>query len=337
MVQIIKFFLVFSFTVMGMQLLANGQKIAANDLNYLHKLNDSLGKQGALVLDELHPRDRLRADSLFTRMLVRGMLIPNSFYYSFDSVATAPILYAPDSSFRIITWHMTINEADFRQKGVLQVNTPDGSPKFFPLFDISDYTDEPMDSVRDTKHWIGAIYYKIIANEWKGQKSYTLIGYDENNSITTRKWVEVLTFNEKGEPQFGGNFFRVPYDSTFTPGSQRYLMEYKSGTRARLNYDEEDNMIIMDYLVSETGEREKKYTLIPGGDYSGLVWKNGAWEFISRLDVEMRGDNNEPQPALILNEDGTANEAELQKQSDKNMKKVEAEKKPAKPVKKTKG
>jgi hypothetical protein len=194
-----------------------------------------------------------------------------------------------------------------------------------------------MDSVRDTKHWIGAIYYKIIANEWKGQKSYTLIGYDENNSITTRKWVEVLTFNEKGEPQFGGNFFRVPYDSTFTPGSQRYLMEYKSGTRARLNYDEEDNMIIMDYLISETGEREKKYTLIPGGDYSGLVWKNGAWEFISRLDVEMRGDNNEPQPALILNEDGTANEAELQKQSDKNMKKAEPEKKPAKPVKKTKG
>ena len=97
-------------------------------------------------------------------------------------------------------------------------------------------------------------------------------------------------------------------------------------------------MIIMDYLISETGERDKKYTLIPGGDYSGLVWKNGAWEYIPRLDVEMRGDGNAPKPALILNDDGTANEVELQKQSDKNVEKANQEKKPVqKPAKKTKG
>ncbi len=341
MKQIITLFLLITSFLVGSFFEVSAQRISKTDLSYLAKLNDSLGKQGALVLDELHPRDRLRADSLFTRMLVRGMLVPNSFYFPFDSVVTAPILYPPDSSFRLITWHLTLNDADYRQKGVLQVNTRDGSPKFFPLFDVSDYSDEPMDSVRDNRNWIGAIYYKIIAHEWRGQKSYTLIGYDENNSVTTRKWVDVLTFNENGEPRFGGNFFRVPYDSTFTPGSQRYLVEYKSGSRVRLNYDEDEKMIIMDYLISETGEREKKYTLVPGGDYSGLVWKNGAWEYIPRLDVEMRGDGNEPHPALILNADGTANEETLQKQSDKNMKKAEAAKKSqkpaAKPAKKTGG
>jgi hypothetical protein len=298
--------------------------IAKKDLAYLHKLNDSLGKEGARVLDEIFPSERLRADSLFTRQLVRGMLVPYSIYYPFDSITTAPILYPPDSSFRIITWHYTINDADYRQKGVLQINTKDGSPKFFPLFDASEYTNEPMDSIRDSRNWIGAIYYRILQHEWRGQKIYTLIGYDENNSITTRKWLDILTFAPDGTPRFGGNYFRVPYDSVFTPGAQRYLMEYKAGARARLNYDDEEGMIIMDYLISQTGEREKRYTLVPGGDYSGLKWKNGAWEYIDRLDVEMRGDGNEPRPALILNDDGTSNEDQLQKQSDKNMKQKEA-------------
>jgi hypothetical protein len=314
---------------------AQNKKIDKVNLLYLQKLNDSLGKEGIHILDEIMPVNRIKSDSLFTRMLVRGLLIPYSFYFPFDSVVTAPILYPQDSSFRIITWHYTLNDADFRQKGVLQINTPDGSPKFFPLFDVSDYTDEPQDSIRDNKNWIGAVYYKILQHEWQGKNIYSLIGYDENNSLTTRKWIETLTFGENGEPLFGGNYFRIPYNNTFTKGSRRYLMEYKSGSRARLNYDDEEGMIIMDFLVSETGEPDKRYTLVPGGDYSGFKWKNGAWEYIPRLDVEMLGDGNEPHPALILNDDGTAKEDVLQKQSDKNVKQAQPAVKtpPAKPKK----
>jgi hypothetical protein len=317
-------------------LFAQQNKIDKVNLLYLQKLNDSLGKEGIKILDEIFPLNRIKSDSLFTRMLVRGLLIPNSFYFSFDSIQTAPILYPADSSFRVFTWHYTLNDADYRQKGVLQLNTPDGTPKFFPLFDVSDYTDEPQDSIRDNRNWIGAVYYKIIQQESQGKKVYFLIGYDENNSLTTRKWIETLTFSDNGEPVFGGNFFRIPYNSVFTQASRRYLMEYKSASRARLNYDEEEGMIIMDFLVSETAEPDKRYTLVPGGDYSGLVWKNGAWEFIARLDVDVLGDGNEPRPSLILNEDGSTKEDVLQKQSDKNMKKT-GENEKAKTAPKKKG
>lgn len=301
------------------------KKISKSNLAYLTELDDSLGKESVRILDELLPRKRIIADSSFTRMLVRGLVVPYSFYFPFNSIEIAPIIYPEDSSFRIITWHYTLNETDYRQKGVLQVNTPDGSPKFFPLFDASDYTEEPQDSIRDNRSWIGAIYYKILQHEVKGKKVYTLIGYDENNGLTTRKWLDILTFNEQGAPEFGGDYFRIPFNSVFTEGSKRYLMEYKTGSRARLNYDEEDGMIIMDYLISETGEPEKRYTLVPGGDYSGLKWNNDVWEYIERLAVEVRGDGNEPRPAMILNDDGSAKEDVLQKQSDKNMKPTTAD------------
>ena len=299
---------------------AQHSKIGKVSLKHLQLLDDSLGATAERILDELNPAERLRADSLFTRMLVRGMLVPYSFYFPFDSLLTAPVLYPEDSTFRIITWHYSLNDADYRQKGVLQINTHDGSPKFFPLFDVSEYTDAPQDSVRDNRNWIGAIYYKIVTTTRQNEKIYALFGYDENNSITTRKWIEPLTFNEKDEPVFGGDYFRIPYSATYTENSRRYLMEYKTGSRARLNFDDEDGMVIMDHLISESNEPDRRYTLVPGGDYSGLKWEKDAWIYIPRLATEMRGDGNEPRPSLILNDDGTANEDVLQRQSDKNMK-----------------
>jgi len=303
-------------------------KIAKTDLAYLQKLSDSLAKTGITILDDLSPANRLRADSLFTRQLVRGLVRPFSFYYPFDSIQTAPVLYAPDSSFRVITWHYSLNDADFRQKGVLQVNTEDGAPKFFPLFDVSDYTDEPQDSIRNHRNWIGAVYYNILMNEAAGKKVYTLFGYDENNSVTTRKWMEMLTFSTEGEPQFGGSFFRIPTNTGFRPQQKRFFLEYKSGARARLNFDQEEDLVIMDFLISETNEPEKLYTLVPGGDYSGFKWNREAWEYIPMLATDALTDGNEPRPALILGTDGSANEGVLQKQSDKNVQKAEDKNKP---------
>ena len=67
------------------------------------------------------------------------------------------------------------DESYFRQYGVIQMRTNDGSPKFFPLYDESDFASVPTDEVRNNKNWIGAIYYRRWL--WKnisGRKYYTL-------------------------------------------------------------------------------------------------------------------------------------------------------------------
>ena len=126
-------------------------------------------------------------------------------------------LYAPDSSFRIFTWQLQRDESYYRQEGAIQMKTKDGSLKLFPLFDVSDYTSIPTDSVRTGKNWIGAIYYKIVLKEFKGKKYYTLFGYDDNDFSSTRKWLEVLTFDATGEPVFGGNYFTYKDDELKPP------------------------------------------------------------------------------------------------------------------------
>lgn len=335
-----RFFLILaSFLLCGFASQAQHPKIKPADLKVLRLADDSLKTMGNKMLDDVLPENRLRADSHFTRILVRTLRVPNSFYFSFDSLQTAPVVYPDDSSFRIITWHYTPNDVDYRQRGVIQMNTPDGGLKMFPLYDYSDFTDAPQDSIRTPQNWIGAVYYKIIQKEWQGKNTYTLLGYDEHNFRTTRKWMEMLSFNERGEPRFGGNFAAKP--DTARPiqpmPGKRFVMEYKKHASAKLNFDPEEDLIILDHLVSESNEPEKKHTLVPAGDYEYFEWGDGLWVNHPAMYVENRGDNNEPLPAAILGDDGLPDENKLMQQSEKNRNGGKpVEKKPATPVKKKK-
>jgi hypothetical protein len=57
-----------------------------------------------------------------------------------------------------------------------------------------------VDSVRDNQHWIGAVYYNIIQKTFNNKNYYTLFGYDENDARSTKKWMEVLTFDQNNRP-----------------------------------------------------------------------------------------------------------------------------------------
>jgi hypothetical protein len=146
-----------------------------------------------------------------------------------------------------------------------------------------------------------------------------------------------LRFDIEGKPIFGGDFFAIPDDSIFPRTAKRFLLEYKKEGRARIRYDHEDSLIVIDHLVSETGEPDKKYTLVPGGDYQALKWSNGRWHYIDKLYTEARGDGNEPRDVPILDDAGNFDEAALDKQTKKNLKAAEekerkAGKPPAKPA-----
>ncbi len=246
--------------------------------------------------------DRFRADSFFTRALVQALKLPNSFAYPFDSLKTISLLYAPDSSFRIITWQIMKDFSYYRQKGAIQMHTADGGLKLIPLYDYSAFTDNPTDSVRDNEHWIGAVYYNIQLKTFNNKKYYTLIGYDENDARSTKKWIEVLTFDEQNRPRFGGRFFNYPTDER-KPAQPafRFCMEFKKNASAKLSYDPELNLIAFANLVSETGETAAKYTLIPSGSYEGFSWNNGRWNYVPVIrEVDPRSGMNPTKEALEL-------------------------------------
>jgi hypothetical protein len=245
-----------------------------------------LKNQAANILEAREWQDRLRADSLFTRTLVQTLKLPHSFRYPFDSLGTISVVYAPDSAFRIFSWQLMKDFSFYRQKGAIQYKTANGSLRLTPLFDISPFTEQPCDSVRDASQWIGAVYYKILLNTFQGRNYYTLLGYDENDARSTRKWMEVLTFNEQGQPQFGGDYFQYRPDDMKPPvPTQRFYLEYKKGANARMNFDEELQLITFAHLISENGVPAAHYTLVPEGSYEGFKWVLGKWVHIPVVEA----------------------------------------------------
>ena len=296
-----KFTLLFLSSILCSALMA--QRISNNDFKILQAKEDSMKLYADKIITGQSMSIRFNNDSLFTRAFVKALKTPWSFNYPFDSLQTISKIYAPDSSFRIFTWQMVVSENLTRQHGAIQMKTADGSLKIFPLIDKSDVTQNIIDTAANNKGWIGAVYYRIIQKRSSNQNYYTLLGYDENNLKSNRKIIEVLSF-QNDEPVFGGRFFSYDEDSVFKSSNSRYIMEYKKTAGARLTFDEDLDMIILEHLVSETGETQKKWTYIPDGDYEGFKWKNGRWVHVEKVFNQITELGKEPVPMPVKDAQG---------------------------------
>ncbi len=297
---------------------ADAQKIPPADLKLLQKKEDSLKKIVKNIIVDSFTAGRMRSDSQFIKTLVRGLQVRNSFYFPFDSVQGIGKVYAPDSTFRIITWQLSFDDYYCRQRGAIQFRTNDGSLRLVPLIDFSEFTAQPQDSVRGRDRWIGAVYYNIIKTEYAGKNYYTLFGFDAHSVRSNKKWIEVLTFDKNNMPVFGGPLFTFELDSVKRKPLNRYSIEYKKEASTTVNYDPDLQMILVDHLVSETDEPELSYTFVPDGDYEGFKWVKGKWQHIDKVFNEKLEDGQFPVPEPIRDSRGNNNEEKLKERSEKN-------------------
>lgn len=301
------FFLFLTFAWAG---IGYAQNLSAKELKTLQQKEDSLKQYALEIVRGNTGEDRFTADSIFTRMFVRALQTKNSIEYPFDSLITISRLSPKDGSFKIYTWQLVINEDLVRKHGAIQMRTADGSLKLFPLLDMAEYIDQPADTITDNFNWVGAVYYQLIEKQAFGKKYYTLLGYDEHSISSNKKLVEILTF-EDGKPVFGGSNFNFRDNSLRKKSMARYIMEYKKHAGPRLTYDTEEDMIMIEHLISETGEPEKKYTLVGDGDYEGLKWMEGKWVHISKVFTQTTAEGQEPVPHPLRDAKGNIDESKL--------------------------
>lgn len=300
--------------------LVQAQPFSKAELKQLRTKEDTLSTLSWRIGNEISAGNRLRADSFFIRVLVRTLAQKNSFNYPFDSVLVQRV-YAPDSSFRIFTWQIDRNSDKVRQRGVIQYKTPDGSLRITPLIDNSEFT-ENLYGVHNSKNWIGALYYRIILKEYEGKKFYTLLGLDDNNSKSTKKWVDVLTFDDNGQPVFGSPVFKNAPNGI----NNRYSIEYKKDARARLTWDEEQDMIVFDHLTSEDGFVNQRHTFVPDGDYEGFKWEKGNWVYQPKIMCNCPLSNEKIDPMLgkppigdpLFDKEGNRDEQKILEKTRKN-------------------
>jgi hypothetical protein len=312
---------IFSFLTIAILLFsslqASSQVISSADKKILRVKEDSLQQIARfMILDSLEV-GRLLAYKDFVPVLLRALKVKNSFYYPFDSVLGISKLYAPDSSFRIITWYIEIDDYRGYQKGLIQHNTKDGSLKLNILFDNSEWADNKHSKICRDTNWIGAVYYNMIKTQHQGKSYYTLFGIDREGLRSQKKWIDVLSFDERKNPVFGGGF-SFKEDSVIKPTQSRFSIEYKKEARTYVNYEPELKLILFDHLISETEEPEFPWTFVPDGDYEGFKWQNGQWVHVDKVFNYKLEDGQAPVGDQLLDYKGNKNEEKLKQKSDAN-------------------
>ena len=262
-------------------LLTYAQQPDAAGLKQLKRDQDTLQALSQEIFSGKGDDGRARATDEFIPLLVRKLKTKYSFRFRFDSLKTVSIQYPQDSTFRIFTWSLEHENGFYRHFGAIQMNTPDGTLKLFPLFDASDFMTN-TDTITNNKSWYGCLYYNIIHRHYFNQEFYTLFGWDANNPRSQKKIIEMLTF-KNGVPVFGGPYFSFAEDSVHKPVRNRFIIEYKKESTATLNYNKDLDMIVFDHLISETNEPGKKYTYVSDMDYEGFKWAAGKWMHVDKI------------------------------------------------------
>lgn len=211
-----------------------------------------------------------------------------SFTYSFTSLKSRiSIMESPDNQFRIFTWNSVSNKGEYENFGYIQTfNKKNDSYHYYQLFDKSDSLENPMNLKLYSKNWFGAVYYKLIPFESKGKDFYLLFGWDGNNLLSTKKVIDVISF-ENGLLSFGAPVFNFENEL-----KSRIVFEYSVKTNMALDYNEKKKMIIFDHLSPSKPIYTGKFEFYgPDFSYDAFVFENEIWNYVTDIDIR----NQKPQ------------------------------------------
>lgn len=228
---------------------------------------------------------RLEKNAQFVKKFVSALKINGSFNYGFDSLKRISILKSPDNSFRIITWFVPTDDGSYRYYGAIQMPHANGALRLYPLTDnTANFTD--ANAITNNKNWFGARYYEMVPVIVNGKQPYfILLGWKGNNQKTTKKVIEVLSF-DKNEPVFGKNIFEVAKNG---PTKNRVVFEYNKLNTMTLTVDAKVNMIVFDHLAPYDPKMVGNFEYY-GADLSFDAYKL-AWGKLSLVeDVELKND-----------------------------------------------
>ncbi|MBV6438896.1 MAG: hypothetical protein DYG98_19305 [Haliscomenobacteraceae bacterium CHB4] len=268
-------------------------------LERLHTGEDTLALLAYAVVNDSIEQERFAACRVLIQTLVRTLKVENSFQYRFDRLKSISILAPPDSSFRIFTWQLFVNDSTYRYYGAIQMNSPE--LKLFPLIDRSDELDDrPVYEALPPERWYGALYYTLRQFDTKEGRKYLLCGYDAYSFFEKRKVIEVLGFDTAGKPVFGAPVFDKPGAKT---EELRMIFEYSAEASVRVNWDEQYQLILFDHLIPWPSPFGRGISQVPDGSYDGLRFEKGRWKFIDKVFNDVQEEAPRPEPVLDARQD----------------------------------
>lgn len=240
-------------------------------------LQDSLARLGYAMYNEPSEPERLAANFTFVKTLVSALQVPYSYSFAFDSLNMVSMLKGSDDKFRIFSWHIQLNDGSYLYYGTVQLNTPDGKLRMYPLLDKTYEIESPETAITSATDWYGAQYYRLVPFG----DDYLLLGWKGHTSAMTQKVIEVLQVTEDGV-----RLGKAVFESEDTWQNARMIYRYNRQASMHLDYDSDEHQIVLDHLAPPEARYEGQYEQY-GPDMSYDAWKVEHGKLVLISDVPL--------------------------------------------------
>ncbi len=215
---------------------------------------------------------RITSTYYFIQYFKEALKIKNSFNYPFASLKTVSIVNSEDNLFRIFTWNLPLDSSKFLYFGVMQLNLKD-SFQIFGLYDSSQTVKNQSYAILDNRHWMGALYYQIHSFKYKKKTHYLLMGWDGEDAKVNKKIIDVLWFDEHGQPKFGAPVFDNGGDI-----QSRMVFTFSDKAVMLLRYEKEEDIVVFANMVPANPMLKGMFGYyLPDGTYDFLKFQKGFW------------------------------------------------------------
>jgi hypothetical protein len=235
--------------------------------------------------------DDARSDSICEAMRqswISSFESPEVFDYPFSQLKFCTLI-SKDHHIRLLNWNLPYRDGTYKYFCFLLVW--DDTKKNFTWHELQDSMHEPEkpeSRFLTTEKWFGALYFEIIPMTRKGKSNtYTLLGWDGKDNLTTRKIVDALTINGD-KIRIGANLFEYASDTR-----KRVILEYSNEVSASVKYYPKKNCIVMDHLSPKNPMMQGIYADYgPDGTYCLFELKKDKWIFMDEIDISQFADDD---------------------------------------------
>lgn len=260
--------------------LAQAGKVKKKDLERLRSAETELAGIAYTMHTDSNAERRFAACKQLIPGLVEALKVTNSFNYPLDDLKGVAVRYAPDRSFRTITWELHISRDEYRHYGAIQFN--EKKLKMRPLLDRSDtWRANPENVVAGADNWLGYVIYDLQpGGEIDGSPYYFVYGYDRHSGFVRRKVLDVLSFDAYGKVQFGlPVFMTYSAEGLLLAERARIILDYSAEANVVLKPDPITGRIVYENLIMMPASEDSGPLQMPDGSYHALEYntEDGKW------------------------------------------------------------
>lgn len=190
------------------------------------------------------------------------------------------VISSDDGNVRVFSWHVMEDPDHYRYYGYIQMNLKKDQIRVFELKDNLKPQRNLNRLEQSPENWFGKLYYQIIAETYKRDTYYTLMGMDFNNSRSTIKTIETISIHRR-KPRFEQGMYLMGNRQ-----QDRMVLEYSSQVSISVRYDPAIRMITYDHLEPLHPVYRNNFEFYgPDGSIDGLQFADGSWIFVRDIDA----------------------------------------------------